>query len=49
MRCFYLYWLIIPVIINRIKELVKDKDIKQIWLIDKLCTSNNMINGYVQN
>ena len=34
---------------NRIKEVLKDKGIKQIWLADKLGKSYNMGNGYVQN
>jgi len=34
---------------NRIKEVLKEKDIKQIWLADKLGKSYNMVNGYVQN
>ena len=34
---------------NRIKEVLKEKGIKQIWLSDKLGKSYNMVNGYVQN
>ena len=34
---------------NRIKEILKEKGIKQIWLADKLGKSYNMVNGYVQN
>jgi putative transcriptional regulator len=34
---------------NRIKEVLEDKGIKQIWLADKLGKSYNMVNGYVQN
>lgn len=34
---------------NRIKEVLEEKGIKQIWLADKLGKSYNMINGYVQN
>ena len=34
---------------NRIKEVLKEKGIKQIWLADKLDKSYNMVNGYVQN
>ena len=33
---------------NRIKEVLKEKGIKQIWLADKLGKSYNMVNGYVQ-
>ena len=39
----------ILVTMNRIKEIIKDKGIKQIWLADKLGKSYNMVNGYVQN
>lgn len=34
---------------NRIKEVLEDKGIKQIWLAEKLGKSYNMVNGYVQN
>ncbi|MDC0630260.1 helix-turn-helix domain-containing protein [Flavobacteriaceae bacterium] len=34
---------------NRIKEVLKEKGIKQIWLADKLGKSYNMVNCYVQN
>lgn len=34
---------------NRIKEVLKQKGIKQIWLAEKLDKSYNMVNGYVQN
>jgi hypothetical protein len=30
---------------NRIKEVLKEKGIKQIWLSDKLGKSYNMVNG----
>ena len=39
----------ISVTMNRIKEVLKEKGIKQIWLADKLGKSYNMVNGYVQN
>jgi putative transcriptional regulator len=39
----------ISVTMNRIKEVLKKKGIKQIWLADKLGKSYNMVNGYVQN
>ena len=39
----------ISVTMNRIKEVLKDKGVKQIWLADKLGKSYNMVNGYVQN
>jgi putative transcriptional regulator len=35
--------------VNRIKEVLKQKGIKQIWLAEKLDKSYNMVNGYVQN
>lgn len=34
---------------NRIKEVLEEKDIKQTWLADKLGKSYNMVNSYVQN
>ena len=34
---------------NRIKEILEEKGIKQIWLADKLNKSYNMVNSYVQN
>ncbi|GIL23881.1 MAG: transcriptional regulator [Bacteroidota bacterium] len=34
---------------NRIKEVLVEKGIKQTWLADKLGKSYNMVNGYVQN
>ena len=36
-------------IMNRIKEVLEEKGIKQIWLAEKLDKSYNMVNGYVQN
>ena len=34
---------------NRIKEVLTEKGIKQTWLADKLGKSYNMVNGYVSN
>lgn len=34
---------------NRIKEVLEQKGIKQTWLSEKLGKSYNMVNGYVQN
>lgn len=34
---------------NRIKEVLEQKGIKQIWLAEKLGKSYNMVNGYAQN
>ena len=39
----------ISVTMNRIKEVLKQKGIKQTWLAEKLDKSYNMVNGYVQN
>jgi transcriptional regulator with XRE-family HTH domain len=34
---------------NRIKEVLDEKGIKQTWLAEKLDKSYNMVNSYVQN
>ena len=34
---------------NKIKEVLDKKGIKQTWLTEKLGKSYNMVNGYVQN
>ncbi|WP_339334883.1 MULTISPECIES: helix-turn-helix domain-containing protein [unclassified Croceitalea] len=34
---------------NRIKEVLEEKGIKQVWLAEKLGKSYNIVNGYVQN
>ena len=34
---------------NRIKEVLDKKGIKQTWLAEQLGKSYNMVNGYVQN
>ena len=34
---------------NRIKDVLEAKGIKQIWLAEKLGKSYNMVNSYVQN
>ena len=34
---------------NRIKEVLEEKGIKQIWLAEHLGKSYNMVNSYVQN
>jgi putative transcriptional regulator len=34
---------------NRIKEVLEQKGIKQTWLAERLGKSYNMVNGYVQN
>jgi|TARA_B110000967_G_C18574901_1_gene406732 transcriptional regulator with XRE-family HTH domain len=35
--------------LNKIKEILKTKGIKQTWLAGRLGKSYNMVNGYVQN
>lgn len=34
---------------NRIKEVLVEKGIKQIWLAEQLAKSYNVVNAYVQN
>ena len=34
---------------NRIKEVLEDKGIKQIWLAEKLGKSYNMVHSYAKN
>jgi hypothetical protein len=34
---------------NRIKEVLEEKGIKQTWLVGKLGKSYNMVNSYAQN
>ncbi len=34
---------------NRIKEVLRDKEITQAWLAKELGKSYNMVNSYVQN
>jgi putative transcriptional regulator len=34
---------------NRIKEVLEEKGIKQKWLAEKLGKSYNMVNSYIQN
>lgn len=34
---------------NRIKEVLEKKGIKQVWLAEQLGKSYNMVNAYVQN
>ena len=34
---------------NRIKQVLLQKGIKQVWLADQLGKSYNVVNGYVQN
>lgn len=36
-------------LMNRIKEVLEQKGIKQVWLADQLGKSYNMVNSYVQN
>lgn len=34
---------------NRIKEVLEEKGVKQTWLAEKLNKSYNMVNSYAQN
>lgn len=34
---------------NRIKKVLEEKGIKQVWLAEQLGKSYNMVNAYVQN
>lgn len=34
---------------NRIKEVLEEKGIKQVWLAEQIGKSYNVVNGYVQN
>jgi len=34
---------------NRIKEVLEQKEIKQIWLAEKMGKSYNMVNSYAKN
>ena len=42
-------YLTILLTINRIKEVLEEKGIKQIWLAEKLGKSYNMVNSYIHN
>ena len=42
-------WLNYSEKMNRIKEVLEEKGIKQTWLAEKLGKSYNMVNSYVQN
>ena len=46
---FKLNFLIKATEMNRIKEVLAEKGIKQTWLAEKLGKSYNMVNSYVQN
>jgi len=35
--------------VNRIKEVLGEKGIKQTWLVGQLGESHNMVNSYLQN
>lgn len=34
---------------NRIKEVLEERGVKQVWLAEQLGKSFNTVNGYVQN
>jgi len=42
-------WLNYSEKMNRIKEVLEKKGIKQTWLAERLGKSYNVVNGYVQN
>lgn len=48
-KCLLLRLRKICLIMNRIKEVLEQKGIKQTWLAEKLGKSYNMVNAYVQN
>jgi putative transcriptional regulator len=37
------------IVMNRIKEVLAEKGLKQTWLAEQLGKSYNMVNSYVQN
>jgi putative transcriptional regulator len=45
----YIYASQFIIIMNRIKEVLEQKGIKQVWLADQLGKSYNIVNGYAQN
>ena len=50
MRYFpYLHTQFNALTMNRIKEVLDEKGIKQVWLAEKLNKSFNMVNSYCQN
>ncbi len=46
---FYLQRQFNSLTMNRIKEVLGEKGIKQVWLAERLGKSYNMVNSYVQN
>lgn len=42
-------WSINDLKMNRIKKVLEERGIKQVWLADQLGKSYNMVNSYVQN
>jgi len=45
----YLHMQFKSITMNRIKEVLEEKGIKQTWLAEKLGKSFNMVNSYCQN
>ena len=45
----YLHMQFKSITMNRIKEVLEEKGIKQVWLAENLGKSYNMVNSYVQN
>jgi putative transcriptional regulator len=46
---FTIHYFFTVFIMNRIKKVLEQKGIKQVWLADQLGKSYNIVNGYVQN
>jgi len=46
---FYLHALLQKLFMNRIKEVLQEKGIKQTWLAEKLGKSFNIVNDYCNN
>ena len=46
---FYLHTQFNALTMNRIKEVLDEKGIKQVWLSEQLDKSYNMVNSYCQN
>ncbi len=45
----YLHALLLKLFMNRIKEVLQEKGIKQTWLAEKLGKSFNIVNDYCNN
>jgi transcriptional regulator with XRE-family HTH domain len=49
MRYFKVFLAPIFIQMNRIKEVLEEKNVKQTWLAEKIGKSFNMVNSYVSN